>query len=107
MNENASVSEWLNSARPYNARTENDLEEILFGLPDSLAKQIATKLLSECRRLQHEIDDPNYRYSGRIHRNAILCRNAEIRSKTERITVLEDYIDRFLKANPDYDEERK
>lgn len=40
--------------------------------------QFCFYLLSEVRRLQHELNDPNYQYFGRIHRQAILVRNAQI-----------------------------
>lgn len=36
------------------------------------------KLVSEVRRLKHELADPNYLYVGRIHRQSILCRDAQI-----------------------------
>lgn len=36
------------------------------------------ELVSEVRRLKHELADPNYLYAGRIHRQAILSRNATI-----------------------------
>ncbi len=54
------------------------MEEIIYKEPFNQEKEIAQKLLHEVRRLKHELDDPNYIYSGRIHRAAILCRNAEI-----------------------------
>jgi hypothetical protein len=56
---------------------------------DSALHQYLGKCVSEVRRLRHELNDPNYSYSGRIHRQAILCREAEIDSLRERIKELE------------------
>ncbi len=68
----------LRNADPLNSLDLSDMEEVLYKQPISYEAQIALRLLSECRRLQHELADPNYQYSGRIHRAAILSRNAEI-----------------------------
>jgi hypothetical protein len=39
---------------------------------------IIRSLVSEVRRLQHQLDDPNYLYAGsRIHRQALIVRDAE------------------------------
>lgn len=46
---------------------------------NSFMAHLVLKLVNEVRSLQHELADPNYQYSsGRIHRQAILCRDAEI-----------------------------
>jgi len=46
---------------------------------DTYLGQCCRKLISEVRNLQHQLDDPNYQYAGsRIHRQAIVVRNAEI-----------------------------
>lgn len=77
-----------------------DLEEIekrVVGL-DTLECQMASRLLVEVRRLKLEankllleIDDPAYQYaSGRIHRHAIVCRNAEIDSLRKEISALQE-----------------
>lgn len=40
------------------------------------------RLLAEVRRLRHELADPNYMYAGtRIHRHALLDRNARLDRK--------------------------
>lgn len=56
--------------------------------PLSWERQIIGKLVSEVRKLQHELDDPNYNYVGRIHRQAIICRNEQIASLEKQIIEL-------------------
>jgi hypothetical protein len=56
---------------------------------DSALHQYLARCVSEVRRLRHELNDPNYSYSGRIHRQAILCRNVEIDALRERVKQLE------------------
>lgn len=45
---------------------------------DSLLHSLLGQAISKIRSLQHELDDPNYQYVGRIHRQGILSRNATI-----------------------------
>ena len=53
-------------------------EQDAVGGIDTRENQRIGSLCAEVRRLQHEINDPNYQYVGRIHRHAIICRNGEI-----------------------------
>lgn len=63
-------------------------EEIACSVPDSREKQIIGKLVSAVRSLQHELRDPNYQYVGRIHRQAIISRNARIEDLEKQIREL-------------------
>ncbi len=49
---------------------------------------IMRQLISEVRRLRHELADPNYLYSGRIHRQGIISRNMEIDRLNKEIREL-------------------
>lgn len=50
------------------------------------------KAVSFIRKLQHELNDPNYRYVGRIHRQAILSRNAQIERLLEENAKLREAV---------------
>lgn len=66
---------------------------------DTLEARNVRALVSEVRRLQTALDDPNYLYSGRIHRQAILCRNAEIdklREKVAKLQAFKDWVHKYL-----------
>ena len=71
--------------------TTNDIhvcEQLAFK-EDSLLNRVCQRLIIEIRNLQHELADPNYQYVGRIHRNAILTRDAQIDTLKARIKELE------------------
>lgn len=70
--------DFLNSPVRLNGSDFWECEDFAFSLPDSLQKQICLRLITEVRTLQHELADPNYLYSGRIHRFALKTRDAEI-----------------------------
>lgn len=55
---------------------------------ESMLHQMLSRAVSKIRSLQHELTDPNYLYVGRIHRQAILSRNAEIDALREELTKL-------------------
>lgn len=59
---------------------------------DGVLSRIAQQLLSEVRHVRKEYEryqnDPNYNYSGRIHRNAILSRNNQIAALEKQIKEL-------------------
>lgn len=55
-----------------------DIEREIYKQPDTVIKDYAIDLFLEVLRLQHELVDPRYMYSGRISRAAILSRNGEI-----------------------------
>lgn len=58
-----------------------DWERAAHALPVTQEKRMLQLAIIEIRNLQTELMDPNYLYSGtRIHRNALLCRDAEIDS---------------------------
>lgn len=57
---------------------------------DNALNRVCQRLIIEIRDLQHELADPNYQYVGRIHRNAILVREAEIDSLKAKIKELEE-----------------
>jgi len=60
---------------------ESDLQDIevqAFEVPDSITSHHVQRLVIEVRKLRMQLIDPNFMYSGRIPRQAILCRNAEI-----------------------------
>lgn len=68
----------------------HDIEKYAAGQADSLLSLVTMRLVREVRRLQHELNDPNYLYaSGRISRSAIICREAEADKLRERIKALE------------------
>lgn len=57
---------------------------------DSLFALAILRLISALRSAFHSLEDPNYLYAGtRIHRQAILCREATIDKHRERIAELE------------------
>lgn len=58
------------------------------------------ELCSEVRRLRHELDDPNYQYVGRIHRQAILCRNGTIDRLRKEIAELKALAGRIPEPGP-------
>ena len=52
---------------------------------DTLYNRAMQRLVREVMRLQHELADPRFQYAGgRIHRAAIVCRNAEIDSLRDK-----------------------
>lgn len=56
----------------------NEMEEKAASVGDQMSQWVC-QLVSEVRRLKHELVDPNYLYAnGRIHRQAVVSRNAEI-----------------------------
>lgn len=60
--------------------TDADLEaaEQVALAGDSRDQQLASRLLVELRRVRHELADPAFMYAGsRIHRHALICRDAE------------------------------
>lgn len=58
-------------------------------LPDSVASRRIMDLCSEVRSLQHQLEDPNHLYaSGRIHRQAIICRDGEISRLRKQVEEL-------------------
>lgn len=64
-------------------------EELAMTEGTAMAQWLA-KCVSEIRRLRHELNDPNYMYSGRIHRQAVICRDVEIDRLRKRIEDLEN-----------------
>lgn len=54
------------------------MEEIATSYPPTWEKLELCKAIAYIAELERALSDPNYMYSGRIHRQAILCRNAEI-----------------------------
>lgn len=67
------------------------IEKVACSLPDSPEKILIRDLLVECRRLQHELADPNYLYAGnRINRLAIVTRNEEIDALREELKKLKE-----------------
>lgn len=68
----------LHNSAPLDESDFVGMEEWIYKQPYNLEKEIAMRLLSECRTLKHQLNDPNYSYSGRIHRAALLCRDATI-----------------------------
>lgn len=77
-------------SHPFIDEIDLRMAEELAVTEDTAMSQWLSKCVSEVRRLQHELNDPNYSYSGRIHRQAILCRNAEIDRLQKRIKELEE-----------------
>lgn len=58
---------------------------------DSLEKQIICNLITEVRMLQHELNDPCFKYAGgRINRQAIVSRNETIDKYLEEIKKLKE-----------------
>jgi hypothetical protein len=58
---------------------------------DTLHSHMVMKLVSEVRRLTHERDDPNFKYSGdRIHRAAVVSRNAQIDRLHDEVKALRE-----------------
>lgn len=55
---------------------------------DTQLHMYLSKAISEIRHLRHQLNDPNYMYSGRIHRQAILTRNARIEQLEKEIEKL-------------------
>lgn len=69
----------------------HDIESLIYEIGDgndNLMQTIALKLLSEVRRLQHELNDPRYNYVGRIPRTAILYRDDKIDRLNKELTKL-------------------
>jgi hypothetical protein len=58
------------------------------GVKAKLAQCILTAI-SLARFLDHQLNDPNYMYSGRIHRQAIITRDMEIEALRAKIKKLE------------------
>lgn len=65
----------------------DDMEERATAADGHLAVCVC-RLVSEVRRLHHELADPNYQYSGRIHRQAVLTRDATIARLREEVKKL-------------------
>lgn len=65
---------------------------------DSLLHSLLGQAISKIRSLQHELDDPNYQYVGRIHRQGILSRNATISDLRGTIAVYEKQITELKQA---------
>lgn len=66
---------------------------------DSTEAAMILNLVSEVRRLKHELDDPNYLYAGRIHRQAIVSRDARIeklRTEVKRLQAFKDWVHKYL-----------
>lgn len=62
-------------------------EELAFG-GDTMLHICLQQAISDIRELQHALDNPNYKYAGsRIHRNAILDRNNQIREYQNKIAI--------------------
>jgi hypothetical protein len=82
--------------------TESDLYDIEQHAckNDTLEVQLLCRLVTECRKLQHELNDPNYQYSGRIHRQAIICRDAEIDRLRTRLKEVEKELKDLLSEEP-------
>lgn len=76
--------DFLHKNGSLDATDMSDIERVIFG-EETLCDLRHQRLLNEVRSLRHELDDPSYQYSGRIHRNAILCRNAMIDSLTAQL----------------------
>ncbi len=72
----------------------SELEELAFAAEQKLnfnpgLTQAVSLLVDEVRRLQYELNDPRFMYaSGRVPRQAITCRNAEIRALRDEIEQL-------------------
>jgi len=65
---------------------------------DTLLHQLVCHLVSKVRNLQHQLADPNYQYAGgRIHRQAIVCRNEQQVQLYNEIKELKAHIE-TLKA---------
>lgn len=80
----------LSKREPLNESDLSDLEEMAFE-GDDLVHRAAQRLLIELRRAWHDLADPQYMYAGgRVHRHAILCRNAEVDELRQRITAMEN-----------------
>lgn len=62
---------------------------------DTQIHQWAAKLVMRVRQLEHELADPNYLYVGRISRQAIICRNAEISKLQEELKQKNLLIEQF------------
>lgn len=69
---------------------------------ENLISRIAQKLLSEVRHIRKEYEryqnDPNYNYSGRIHRDAILSRNNQIAKLQKELQAFKE--SRIVNAMP-------
>ena len=68
-----------------------DIEQVAY-TSNTAAHDYLSQCVSEIRRLQHELADPNYQMSGRIHRAAVLCRDATIETQRQTIKKLEEQI---------------
>lgn len=62
--------------------------ELLGCASNTVEGRAICKLVSEVKSLQHELNDPNYQYVGRIHRHAIISRDCEITKLREEIKQL-------------------
>lgn len=66
----------------------SELEVVAF-CSDGVPQRCVQVLIREVRRLRHELEDPSFMYAGgRIRRDAILCREAEIDQLREQIKKL-------------------
>lgn len=81
--------DFLNTGRrPLDASDLDEAERIALA-GDTVLHQLAGRLLIEVRRLQHELADPQFQYAGgRVHRHAVVCRNAEIDALREQVRQL-------------------
>lgn len=64
------------------------MEEKAAAEDGSIMATYVLQLVSRVRALEHELADPNYQYSGRIHRQAIVSRNALIEKLRQEIAIL-------------------
>lgn len=80
--------DFLNKREHLTTNDIHDCEQLSFK-EENILNRICQRLIVEVRSLQHELADPNYQYVGRIHRNAILTRDAEIDRLRTKIKELE------------------
>ena len=65
----------------------------------TLQHQIISQLICDVRSLQHELDEPNYQYVGRIHRQGIISRNQRIDQLEKEIKQLNNCIKQLQDEN--------
>lgn len=70
--------DFLNSRNRLTTVDINEIEEWSLR-SDDLTHRFLARLVSEYRKLEHELIDPNYMYAGgRIHRQALMVRDVEV-----------------------------
>lgn len=80
--------DFLNRSAPMNEQDLDDAEQAVAG-EDTVVAAVARKALHDLREMRHETLNPNYMYAGgRIHRAAILCREATIEKLRKQIKML-------------------